>query len=391
DEFTRSGVRSDPLNYNLNGPEQQIVVDQVLAKQLGIDVAAMAATGRAMIDGLVVGDFDYEGDNIDLTIIRDPDIPVTPDDIPGLPVSIVDSDGQNMIVPLGQLVDFVKADASQQIRRVEQERAIRLTVNSPPEVALETAQARIMEIVGECRRDGGMTPDTRVNLTGNADKLSQTRAALLGKWDGLNGHSVLNLLTSRFFLSLLITYLLMAALFESFLYPFVIMFSVPFAIVGGFIGLALIRTQTPGQQMDTLTMLGFIILIGIVVNNAILLVHQTLNFMRGFGESEEDVVEPLPFREALREAVRTRIRPIFMTTATSAIGMLPLVLAPGAGSELYKGLGSVVVGGLACATMFTLLIVPLLFSLVIDIRDGLARLRGTNVESCTEGGDTENL
>ena len=179
---------------------------------------------------------------------------------------------------------------------------------------------------------------------------------------------------SRFFLALLITYLLMAALFESYLYPFVILFSVPLATVGGFAGLRLVRVLDPTQQLDTLTMLGFIILIGVVVNNAILLVHQALNFMRGIGESEHDVCEVLPPREAIRLSVQTRIRPIFMTTATSVFGMLPLVLAPGAGSELYRGLGAVVVGGLICSTIFTLVVVPLLFSLVLDIQSFLARV-----------------
>ena len=165
----------------------------------------------------------------------------------------------------------------------------------------------------------------------------------------------------------------MAALFESFLYPLVIMFSVPLATVGGFVGLRLVRILDPTQQLDTLTMLGFIILIGVVVNNAILLVHQALNFMRGIGEGEQDVCEPLPPREAIRQSVKTRIRPIFMTTATSVFGMLPLVLAPGAGSELYRGLGAVVVGGLVCSTLFTLVVVPLLFSLVMDARTLIVR------------------
>src|SRR5690606_7934936 len=117
--------------------------------------------------------------------------------------------------------------------------------------------------------------------------------------------------TSRMFLALLVTYLLMAALFESFLYPLVIMFTVPLATIGGFIGLRITHTFVPSQQLDTLTMLGFVILIGVVVNNAILLVHQALNFMRGI-----EVDAPLPHREAIRESVRTRIRPIFMTTLT---------------------------------------------------------------------------
>ncbi|MDR0336264.1 MAG: efflux RND transporter permease subunit [Planctomycetaceae bacterium] len=372
--FSRSGVRSEPANYDLNGPEWEIIVDQVRAKELGLSVLSLAHTSRAMIDGIYVGDFDYEGDNIDLTLIRDPDIPITPDEFETLPVSIHDVNGKHQLLPIGQLVRFVKADASQQIRRVEQERAIRLTVSPPADVALETAQGQILRIVEEAHREGGMTPDTFVKLSGNADKLSQTRRAMLGRWTGFNMESILNLVASRFFLSLLITYLLMAGLFESFLYPFVIMFSVPFAMVGGFIGLAITNHYDPTQQMDTLTMLGFVLLIGVVVNNAILLVHQTLNFMRGRGESETDIIEKMNYREAIREAVRTRIRPIFMTTSAAIIGMAPLVVKSGAGSELYCGIGSVVIGGLLCSTIFSLFVVPLMLSLVIDIQSGLLSL-----------------
>ncbi|MDR1964541.1 MAG: efflux RND transporter permease subunit [Planctomycetaceae bacterium] len=378
--FSRAGVRSEPANYDLNGPEWEIVVDQVRAKELGLSVLALAYASRAMIDGIYVGDFDYEGDNIDLTLIRDPDIPLTPDEFETLPISIHDSDGIRQLMPVGQLVRFVKADASQQIRRVEQERAIRLTVSPPPEVALETAQDQILKIVEESHREGGMTPDTFVKLSGNADKLSQTRRAMLGRWTGFNFESVLNLISSRFFLSLLITYLLMAGLFESFMYPFVIMFSVPFAMVGGFVGLAITNHYDPTQQMDTLTMLGFVLLIGVVVNNAILLVHQTLNFMKGRGESETDIIEKLGYREAIREAVRTRMRPIFMTSSAAITGMAPLVLKSGAGSELYCGIGSVVIGGLVCSTIFTLFVVPLMLSLAIDFQFGLARLFGKKVK-----------
>ena len=246
--------------------------------------------------------------------------------------------------------------------------AIRLTVNPPDEMALEEAQSRVMELVSQSRREGGMSSDARILLSGSADKLSRTCAAMMGRWDGWNWDSVMSVGLSRFFLALLITYLLMAALFESFLYPLVIMFSVPLATVGGFAGLAIVHHIDPTQQLDTLTMLGFVILIGVVVNNAILLVHQTLNFMRGVGEGEGDAVGRMGPRESIRESVRTRIRPIFMTTATSVIGMLPLVTSPGAGSELYRGLGAVVIGGLVCSTLFTLIVVPLLLSLVIDLQ-----------------------
>ncbi len=120
------------------------------------------------------------------------------------------------------------------------------------------------------------------------------------------------------------------------------------------------------QPLDVLTMLGFVILIGIVVNNGILVVHQSLNNRR----------EGLAWDIAIRESVRTRVRPIFMTAFTSVGGMLPLVLWPGAGSELYRGLGSVVVGGLLVSTVFTLFLVPAVLSVTVDTRQLIGRLFG---------------
>lgn len=374
EEFSKIAVRSDPMTFNEAGPERRLIVDQVRAKELGLSVSDMAVSARAMVDGSKVGDFNLDGDNIDLIVIRDRAVELTPDELANVPLAVREEDAQRAIVPLGELVRFVEADASQSIRRVEQRRAVTFTVNPPDEMALEQAQERIEEIVADLRQQGLMASEVQVNMSGNADKLTQVRTALLGHWTGWNYESITSVGLSRLFLALVITYLLMAALFESFLYPFVIMFSVPLATVGGFAGLRLVRVLEPTQQLDTLTMLGFVILIGVVVNNAILIVHQALNFMRGIGEGEHDVCEKLPPREAIRQSVKTRIRPILMTTATSVFGMAPLVLAPGAGSELYRGLGAVVVGGLICSTLFTLVVVPLLFSLVLDCQAGLRRV-----------------
>jgi HAE1 family hydrophobic/amphiphilic exporter-1 len=190
-----------------------------------------------------------------------------------------------------------------------------------------------------------------ITLSGAADKL---RVA----WDSMKW----NLL-----LALVITYLVMAALFESWLYPFVIILSVPLGAVGGFFGLWLLNTLGGPfgiyQSLDVLTMLGFILLIGTVVNNPILIVEQALNHIR---EDE------MPHRQAVVESVRTRIRPIFMTTLIGFFGLLPLVISPGAGAELYRGLGSVLLGGLMVSTVFTLFLVPSLFSLALEMRDAIA-------------------
>jgi multidrug efflux pump len=365
--FSKFSVRTSPQNFNESGPELQLQIKQEVAKRLKINVSDLAVSARSMIDGSFVGDFDFEGDNIDLVLIRDPALEISPDEVPELPIAVREYDGSVTVIPLGQIADFVSTEASQEIRRVEQQRAIAITVTPPKDVALEAAQARILEVVAQARAEGKMGTDIFVSLSGNADRLSQVRASLMGKWTGWNSASLGSVALSRFFLALVITYLLMAALFENFLHPLVIMFTVPMATVGGFIGLWLVHRQDPTQQLDVLTMLGFVILVGVVVNNAILIVHQALNFMRGHHSQAEGDVEPMEAREAIYQSVRTRIRPIFMTTCTSVFGMLPLVVAPGSGSELYRGLGSVVVGGLAFATIFTLIVIPLLFSLVLDI------------------------
>ena len=158
----------------------------------------------------------------------------------------------------------------------------------------------------------------------------------------------------------------MAALLESFLYPFVIMLSVPPTLAGGIPGLEVVNRTLTYQPLDTLTMLGFVILIGVVVNNTILIVHQTLKILR---EAQDT-----PLKEAIRDAVYSRVRQIFMSTVTSALGMLPLVIFPGAGSELYRGLGSMVIGGCCCRRCSPLFLVPRFLSLVMDMRTWIGRV-----------------
>ncbi|MDH5749739.1 MAG: efflux RND transporter permease subunit, partial [Rhodospirillales bacterium] len=198
--------------------------------------------------------------------------------------------------------------------------------------------------VMEKSRTDGLPPGVKMRMSGTADQLTQA-------WDQM----VIDLA-----IAIAIVYLVMAVLFESFIYPLIILLSVPLATAGGIGGLAVLNLFTT-QHLDMLTLLGFVILIGIVVNNAILLVHQTIFHIRQEGLSIEN---------AVAEATRNRIRPIFMSTLTSVCGMLPLVLFPGAGAELYRGLGSVVVGGLCLSAALTLAIIPPLLTLVAGVVEG---------------------
>ena len=160
--FSRFAIRSDPMTFSEAGPERRVLIDQVRAKEMGINVSSLALATRALIDGATVGDFSFEGDNIDLVIIRDPTNEITPDELADLPLAVMENDGRATTVPLGELVHFVPADASQAIRRVEQRRAVTFTVNPPPEMALEEAQATIEELVAQARRAGGMSADVEV-------------------------------------------------------------------------------------------------------------------------------------------------------------------------------------------------------------------------------------
>ncbi len=369
-------VQPQPGNFDQPSREARVKVDYVKASALGIQAGDLGGAIRGLVDGLQIGDYRMDGDNVDLLLTRHPDLPLTTETLEMVPLAYHDSNGEVGIVPLSHVADIIQTMSPQQIRRINYQRAVTLSLSAPEGMPLEQLTTETQATIDRLTEAGQLSPKTTVTISGTADKLTQVRRALLGEWHGFSTQSIVSMLTSRMFLALLVTFLLMAALFESYLYPLVIMFSVPLATVGGFLGLAVVRAYDDSQQLDTLTMLGFVILIGIVVNNAILIVHQALNYMRGVGEGEGDTTGAMPPREAIRESVRSRIRPIFMTTATSVCGMLPLVLMPGSGSELYKGLGSVVVGGLIVSTLFTLIVVPLLFSLVLDAREYYFQLRG---------------
>jgi HAE1 family hydrophobic/amphiphilic exporter-1 len=330
---------------DLGNPEVRIIPDRDLVAEAGLNPQDLGTMVDLLLDGLKVSDYRYGGEKIDLTVMGEPNRIRRTQDLINIPVKTPDQ----RLITIGSVAEIQTVSGPVQINHIERQRAVTIQVIPPETLPLQTAMETIQEkIVEPILKSGELGDFYRIKLAGTADKLTQTRRAL----------------TFNFVLALLITYLLMAALFESFIYPLVIMFSVPLAAAGGFLGLAAVNTFVTFQALDVLTMLGFVILIGIVVNNAILIVHQSLNNIRFGG---------LLHREAITQSVKTRIRPIFMSMTTSVLGMSPLVLFPGAGSELYRGLGSVVIGGLILSTVFTIFLVPSLFSLVLSIQYKMGR------------------
>jgi HAE1 family hydrophobic/amphiphilic exporter-1 len=327
-------LRPNP-GLELGAPEVRVLPDRTRLADNGVSARELGDSLDAFNDGLRVAEVTIGSNRMDL-MLRGPRGNVTETQgIASLP--IVTSSG--MIIPASSLADIVLTAGPTEIRHRERFRTVTLEIRPAPNVPLGSAIETLRTDVIDALQSEGLPGEVRMRLAGTADKLTQT-------WDAM----VVDLL-----LALAIVYLVMAVLFESFLYPLIILLSVPLAAAGGVGGLVILNSYH-FQPLDMLTLLGFVILIGIVVNNAILLVHQTLHHIRHEGLASD---------AAILAATRDRIRPIFMSTLTSVFGMLPLVLFPGAGSELYRGLGSVVVGGLSLSAVLTLLIIPPMLSVLV--------------------------
>jgi len=331
-------------SLDLSSPEIQLVPRLEQAADMRLDARQLGYIVDCLVDGGYATDYFLDNDRIDLVIKGDDRFVQRTQDLRTLPV--VTPGGQ--LVPLEALAEVREfSSGPEQILHRERERAITVQVSPPAKMPLEEAQERIEAmIVKPLEESGALDGGYRITLGGTTDKLVATWKSL---WFNLVIAGV-------------ITYLLMAALFESWLYPAVIIASVPLGSVGGLLGLWVLNWLGASfgvfQPLDVLTMLGFVILIGTVVNNPILIVERALQLVR------ETDTEPT---EAILEAVRSRVRPIFMTTLTTVLGLLPLVLFPGAGSELYRGLGAVLLGGMLFSTLVTLVLVPALLGLCFRI------------------------
>ena len=328
----------------LGAPEVRVYPDPLRLADNGVTSQEFSDTVDAFNDGLRVAEITVDGKRIDLTLKGPQNEIEETQNINFLPV--VTRSGE--ILPVSSLATVKVTSGPTEILHIERERTVTLEVRPAPNIPLEAAMEILQEKVINPIFKTGLPPGVKMRMSGTADKLTEA-------WN----HMVLDLA-----IAIVIVYLIMAVLFESFIYPLIIILSVPLATAGGIGGLAVLNLFTH-QALDMLTLLGFVILVGIVVNNAILLVHQTLYHLR---------TEGLSIEGAIVAATRNRIRPIFMSTLTSIFGMLPLVVFPGAGAELYRGLGSVVVGGLALSAVLTLAIIPPLMSLVVGT---VERSKGT--------------
>jgi len=327
---------------------------------LGVPTGELGLTLSALVDGAIIGELGPEGEpqlDVVLRAVREGGERLDDAEaIRSAPVAAPDGS----VVPFGVLADLREELGPTSIRRIERRRAITLTVSPPEEVPLEEALRRVEEdVLGPLRAEGAIPSDVRVDYGGTAGDLETAKGQF----------------ANVLLLALIISYLLMSALFEDFLAPIVVLVTLPLAAAGGVGALRLVDAFLSPQPLDLMTALGFLILIGVVVNNAILVVDGALARLQR-GEELDD---------AVRGAVEARVRPILMTTTTSLAGLLPMVLLPGSGSELYRGVGAIVLGGLTLSTALTLFVVPCFFTLVWRVRLGIrARFAGNAEPAAAE-------
>ncbi len=328
-------IRPRP-SLELAAPEVRVIPDPIKLSNNGISVYELGRSIDTFNDGFKVTEINVGSKRLDLTLRGKLIGKQNTQSISSIPV--VNKNG--LVIPVSSLADVYVTSGPTEIRRIEKQRTVTISITPSNNLPLQAAMDKIRSNVIDPMKKNGLPDGINFNLSGTADKLTKT-------WNEL----IVDLI-----LALIIVYLVMAVLFGSFIYPFIILFSVPIAAAGGLAGLSILNIWVD-QPLDMLTILGFVILIGIVVNNAILLVHQTLYNLRTLDMNSTD---------SILNATKNRIRPIFMSTLTSVFGMLPLVLFPGSGSELYRGLGSVVVGGLSLSALLTMAIVPPMLSIFVE-------------------------
>jgi len=332
------GVMHARSGYVEGRPELEVKVDPHKAAEQGMTVAQVGAVVEIALAGRRTSLFSDGGRDYDVNLLIAQERIASEEALRALPLLTP----VGATTTLGDLTTIRKRTGPVTIDRLERQRTVTLTVNLKPGFALGDVIDRAQrQVIGPAQ--AALPPGYTVELGGAADKLAVTLEAL----------------TRSFWLAILITYLLLVALFRSWLSPIVILVTVPLAMSGGVAAISIAKRYAPNASFDVITMLGFIILAGIVVNNAILIVHQANNF----------IDEGMERRKALAESARTRLRPIAMTVITTVCGLLPLALGSGAGSELYQGLGIVMLGGLVASTLFTLVLVPALVTLGWDVAD----------------------
>jgi len=311
-------------DLRMNKPELRLEVDRERAAALGVSVDAVARTVESMLGGRVVGRYKREGEQYDVIVQTSTDARSAPQDIERLYVR----GRNNTMVPLSAVVRVQEVVAPRELNHFAQRRSAALTANLAPDFALGEALRTMDQIAREVLPEGYTT-----DLNGASREFRAASGSL----------------AVVFVLALVFIYLVLAAQFESFLDPFIIMLSVPLSMLG-----ALAALRWTGGTLNVFSQIGLVTLVGLITKHGILIV-EFANQLRQQG---------LALGEAVRRAAALRLRPILMTTGAMVLGALPLALATGAGAESRQQIGWVIVGGMSVGTLLTVFVVPTMYVLL---------------------------
>lgn len=347
--FSEAQITSDPNTLSLDQPLIEVHPRWERLAELGIDADEFGYTVAALSDGAYVDEFYLDDDKVDIFLFSNAGQNQTLSQLATQPVATP----TGTVLPLNALADIIETVDSDELRRIDGRRTVTLSIIPPRDIALETAVQMVRdEMIPAMRADGEVGKGVSISISGAADQLDATRDSL----------------SSNFLIALILIYLLLVAIFKHWFYPFLILATIPLGIAGGILGLVGVNASAAliasigfnpiVQPFDMITMLGFIILLGTVVNNPILIVEQA---RRNLANDANTI------RDAVNQAVATRLRPILMSTATTIFGLAPLVFIPGAGTELYRGVGIVVLSGLLFSTLVTLFFLPSLMITVLTL------------------------
>jgi multidrug efflux pump subunit AcrB len=335
--FVEPRINSSPGSLVLGQPLLALKPRWERAAELGLSGPELGFAVAALSDGAFVDEYFLDDDKIDLYLYSSAVADKGLSAIAQLPIHTP----RGGVLPLEAVVEIEERLDTETLRRVNGRRTVTLNIIPPRSVALETAVETVRLEVLEAMRDAGEIPaGVEIDISGASDQLDATRESL----------------SSNFLVAVLLCYLLLVAIFNHFGYPWLILTSVPLGVAGGIIGLAILNLFVR-QPFDMITMLGFLILVGTVVNNPILIVdHALREWRRGARDTAKIVAD----------AVAARIRPMLMSTITTLAGLAPLVFIPGAGTELYRGVGAVVLFGLLFSLLVSLSFLPALLQLVLE-------------------------
>ena len=346
--FDNPRIRSNPRSLALSQPLLEVRPRWERLSEVGISNTDIGFTIAALTDGAFVDEFFLEDDKIDIYLYGNNGVDSVVENLDQLPIYTP----ANAVVPLSSLAEIVESVDTGTLRRVDGARTVTLNIIPPDDTPLETGLEQVRrDVIDHLRANGDLPENVKIRLTGASDQLQATRESL----------------SANYLVALMLIYLILVAILSNWKYPLLIMTTIPLGIASGLVGLWVMNTlgawlpalgfQAIAQPFDMITMLGFLILMGTVVNNPILIVHQTMSNVRK---------HTMAAREAVRQAVLIRLRPITLTTLTTVFGLAPLVLIPGEGTELYRGLGVIVLFGLIGAAVVTLTFLPALLMLILD-------------------------